>query len=91
MVGLDITIACPCCKKLSGVNIGITEYYNYNSKIYALVSCPKCRKTLLVNDNSNTVSSFDLIQMNGNGYIVRNCVLEYLFNNFVKCEEMSEE
>ena len=68
MVGLDITIACPCCKKLSGVNIGITEYYNYNSKIYAMVSCPKCRKKLLVNDNSNAVSSFDLIQMNGNGY-----------------------
>lgn len=44
MVGMDLRLECPHCKKTIGMDLGVTQYFRVNGseKKYGSSVCPEC-------------------------------------------------
>lgn len=65
MVGIHSLFKCPNCNWNGVVDLGITNFVNYNGKELALRDCPKCHKNI----------AFEIVEKNSNKYFLGNSIL----------------
>lgn len=98
MIGLNIFYHCPTCDKTYTRNIGLTHYYEYKNKTFALIQCHKCGSKLLaktmdaeeesiISRNANDKQAFRIAgaifnYINQNGY-TNNTPEEQLENDLI--------